>query len=112
MRGRDCGHIVDFAVRGEAAVEIVTVPRGESLAVIAAVLFRRVHAPTDLIGLADTIDAAALRDRPAGLNDARTGGHAIARIDAAGGFGGWRTVWDEQGRGDPRGRLGRARRGA
>ena len=35
MRGRDRLHVVDFAVGGEAAVEIVAVPRGEAFVAVA-----------------------------------------------------------------------------
>ena len=52
-------------------MEIVAVPGGEALAAVAAVLFRRVGAPGDQIGLADAVDAAALRHRLARLDHAR-----------------------------------------
>src|SRR4051812_36832989 len=84
MGGGNRFHVVDFAVSGEAAVEIIAVPRGEPLAAIARVLLRRVGLPADHIRPADAVDAPALRHRLAGLDHPRRGSDAVFRIKTIG----------------------------
>ncbi len=68
MRAGDRMHVVDFAVGGEPAVEIGSVPGGDALGAIGDVLGRIIDAPIDGIGPADAVIAAALRDRLALLD--------------------------------------------
>ena len=55
------GHIENFAIGGQPAVEVVAIPGGHSLCPIVRVLFRHVDPACDAVGLADTVGSPALR---------------------------------------------------
>src|SRR5262245_16683879 len=93
MRGRDCGHVKDFAVRGVAPVKIVAVPRCKTHGTVIDVFLGHVDTARNGVRLANAIDPSALRHWLPGFDDARTGGNAIARINAPGAT---RTVGDRQ----------------
>ena len=85
MRGRDRRHVVDFAVGGRPAVEILAVPGRQALGAVVGVFLGLVGAAADDIRLADPVGAAALGHRLAERNEARARRHAIFRIKLAGG---------------------------
>src|SRR5262245_24976127 len=84
MSGRDAVDVIDFAVGGQAAVEILAVPGGGALLAVARVLARHVSLACYGVGLADPVGAATLGHRLAALHNARTRRYAILRIDRIG----------------------------
>ena len=84
MCGRNRIHVEDFAIGGVAAVEIVAVPRGHAHFAVVDIFLRRVFPAGNGIGLADAVDAAALRHRLAWLDHPGTGRGAVFRIDFTG----------------------------
>src|SRR5687768_17232142 len=76
-------HVEDFAIRRQAAVEIVAIPGRDTFSAVIDVLFRHISAAGDHIRLADAIGTAALWHRITGTDDARAGGDAVFRIDLA-----------------------------
>ena len=81
MGGGDAVLVENLAVGGEAAVEIVAVPRRQPLGAIVRVVLRDVSLAGDHIGRADPKSAAALGHRLAGADHAVARGNAVARID-------------------------------
>src|ERR1019366_7391890 len=84
MRGRNRINVEDFAVGGIAALEVVAVPGGQADGAVVDVFLRDIFAAADQVGLADPVDAAALRHRLAIRDDAGAGGNAVFGIDPAG----------------------------
>src|SRR6185437_15240695 len=73
----------DFAVRRVAAVEIVAVPRCQTDRAVMWIDLGDIDASADDVGLADSIDAAAFRDRLTSVDDARARRYAVSRVDTA-----------------------------
>ena len=86
MGGGQRSHVEHFAIGGQPAMEIVAVPRGQTVLAVLGVFFRHINPARHRIGLADAVGAAALRDGFAESNDPGTGGNAVFRIDPAGEF--------------------------
>ena len=86
MRGRDRRHVVDLAVGGRPAVEILAVPGRQALGAVIGIFLRLVGPAADGVGLADAIGAAALGHRLAERDQARARRHAVFRIELARGL--------------------------
>ena len=84
MRRGQRGHVEDFAIGGQPAVEIIAIPGGHALGAVVGVFLGHIDPARHRIGLADAIGAAALRHGIAEGHHPRAGGHAVFRIDAAG----------------------------
>ena len=87
-KGRMCGgdgvHVEHFAIRRQAAVEIVAIPGSEAFGLVFGGLGGDVGLARDNIGLADPVGAAALGNRLTHGHHARAGRNAVFRIDPAG----------------------------
>ena len=92
------GHVEDFAIGGQPAVEIVAIPGSHSLGAIVRILFRHVDPACDGVGLADAVGSPALRHGLPERHHARARGDAIFGIDAAGEFAGRGAVGEEKAR--------------
>ena len=77
------GHVENFAIGGQPAVEIIAIPGGHALGAVVRVLFRHVDPACDGIGLADAVGSAALR-------------HGLAQSPPRGGSR-RRRIWDRRG---------------
>ena len=74
--------VEDLAVCGQAAVEIVAVPGGETRGLIMRIFLGDVGAAGDRVRRPDMVAAAALGHRIAVGDDTRAWRNAVARVDA------------------------------
>src|SRR5581483_9212378 len=87
MRRAQRCHVENFAVGGQAPVEIVAIPGGKTLLAIVDVLLRYIDPPGNDVRFADPVGSPTLWHGVAHGDDAGTRRDTIPWVDAAGEVG-------------------------